>query len=155
MFYILLTLSIILIIIGIVDYKKDSYGTLVNNTIFLWGRTLFVIFAFITLIIWGCYSYDKNTIDKQLLVLEEQNELVLKQIEPIIQKALEYESNTYKELGLSADKLIAVGNIYPDLKNNVFIQTQMQVIINNQKDIRDLKLMKARLGGYRFWIWNK
>lgn len=159
MLYILLISSILLIIIGMITCEKSKYHGvfyhLSDNAAFSWGLALTVISVISLLTVWGSYSYNKYTTDRQLLVLEEQNELVLNQIEPIVQKALEYESSTYKELQISTDKLIALGSMYPNLKDNIFIQTQMQVIIDNQAAIRDLKLVKARLGGYRFWIWNK
>lgn len=152
MIYILIFIGIILCIIGAFE-GTDRYGD--DNCFTIGGFVLTFISIIALIALWGSYTYNKNTIDSRLEVIEEQNAIILAQVEPVVQKALEFESNTYKELKINSEKLIALGNMYPNLKDNTFIQTQMQVIINNQTVIKDLKLVKARMNGYRFWIWTK
>ena len=88
-------------------------------------------------------------------VLTEQNELVLTQIEPLVQQALNYESNTYKEFKLTPENIVAFGNMYPQLQANSFIQSQINIIVENQKEIKDLKLEIASLNAYRLWLFTK
>lgn len=102
----------------------------------------------ITLIILGGYNNTKTTADKKISVLEKRNEEVVKQIEPLVKQYLDYEISTYKELKPNADKLIALSQ-YPELKGNEFIQTQIQVILENQKKITELNLEKAELNSYK------
>lgn len=152
MIYILIFIGIILCIIGAIE-GTDHYG---DDNCFTMGGTVLITVSVVALIsLWGAYIYDKNTIDSRLEVIEEQNAIILAQVEPVVQKALEFESNTYKELKINSERLIALGNMYPNLKDNTFIQTQMQIIIDNQTAIRNLKLIKAKMNGYRFWIWTK
>lgn len=152
MIYVLIFIGIILCIIGAIE-GTDRYG---DDNCFTIGGTVLIIVSMIALTgLWGSYTYNKNTIDSRLEVIEEQNAIILAQVEPVVQKALEYESNTYKELKINSERLIALGNMYPNLKDNTFIQTQLQIIINNQEIIRNLKLTKAKMNGYRFWIWTK
>jgi hypothetical protein len=73
----------------------------------------------------------------------------------VIQKALDFESNTYKELKVNPETIITISQIYPDLKDNSFIQTQLNVILTNQQQITQLKLNKATLNAFHFWIWSK
>lgn len=152
MIYILIFIGIVLCSIGAIK-GTDRYGD--SNGFTIGGIVLTSISIIGLISLWGAYTYDKNTIDSRLKVIEEQNAIILAQVEPVVQKALEYESNTYKELKINSEKLIALGNMYPNLKDNAFIQTQLQIIINNQAIIRDLKLTKARMNGYRFWILTK
>ena len=100
----------------------------------------------------GCYNSTKTTADRQIVVLEERNELVVKQIEPIVDKYLEYEGNTYKELKLDANIIVSMAN-YPQLKGDEFVQSQIKIILDNQKQITDLKLKKAKLNAYKLWIF--
>ena len=86
-------------------------------------------------------------------ILEQQNEIVISQIEPLVEKALEYESSTYKEL--TPEEIIACGNMYPELKANEFIQTQIQIILKNQEEIKKLKIEKIKLNAFSFWLWTK
>lgn len=152
MIYILLIIGFILLIIGAI-IGKDRFND--DNGFTIGGAVLTVISIIGLCACWGTYSFHKNTIDSRLEVIEEQNTIILAQVEPVVQKALEFESNTYKELKISSERLIALGNMYPNLKDNTFIQTQLQIIISNQSIIRNLKLTKAKMNAYRFWIWTK
>ena len=145
MLYILLIIGLILLIIGITKYE-DILTSL--------GAGIFVVFLCVTAIAVGVYNYDKTTIDKRLAILEEQNKIVLSQIEPLVQHALEYESNTYKDFKLDAHKLIAFSQMYPDLKANSFLNKQIDIILANQAEIKQLKLDKASLHAYHFWLWT-
>jgi len=100
----------------------------------------------------GAYNSTKTTADKQIAVLEQRNDEVVSQIEPLVKQYLEYESSTYKELKPKADTLIALAN-YPELKGNEFVQTQIHIILENQKKITDLKLEKASLSAYKLWLF--
>lgn len=88
-------------------------------------------------------------------VLNSQNETVLAQIEPLVQQALNYESNTYKEFKLTPENIVTFGNMYPQLQANSFIQSQINIIVENQKEIKDLKLKIASLNAYRLWLFTK
>lgn len=158
MLYLLLLLTAILWIMAAFTSYDNLYnrynnfteqGTFILGT-FVGGTSLIAI-----LCCWGVYSYRTETINSQLEVLESQNTIILSQIEPVIQKALDFESNTYKELKVNPENIITISQIYPDLKDNRFIQTQLNVILNNQQQITQLKLNKATLNAFRFWIWSK
>ena len=101
------------------------------------------------------YNNVKSTAVSKLEVLNEQNEIVLKQIEPLVQQALNYESNTYKEFKLTPENIIAFGSMYPQFQANAFIQSQINIIVENQKEIKDLKLRIASLNAYRLWLFTK
>lgn len=100
----------------------------------------------------GCHNSIKATVDKQIAVLEQRNNEVIAQIEPLVKQYLEYESSTLKDLKINADTVIAIAQ-YPNLKGNEFVQTQINTILENQKKITDLKLDKASLGVYKLWIF--
>lgn len=145
MLYILLAIGLILIILGIAEDEDVLSGI---------GAAIFIVFLFITVIAAGIYNYDKSTIEIRLSVIEEQNQTVLAQIEPLVQQALEYESNTYKDFKLDAAKVIAFTQLYPNLKANDFLNKQIDIILANQEEIKQLKLDKASLNAYHFWLWT-
>ena len=145
MLYILLVIGLILLIVVAIKYE---------DVITCLGASIIVVFLFVTAIVVGFYNYDKTTINSRLVVLEEQNQVVLSQIEPLVQQALEYESNTYKDFKLDAAKIIAFTQLYPDLKANNFLNKQIDIILANQEEIKQLKLSKATLNAYHFWLWT-
>ena len=101
------------------------------------------------------YNNVKSTAASKLEVLNEQNEIVLAQIEPLVQQAMNYESSTYKEFKLTPENIVAFGNMYPQLQANSFIQSQINIIVENQKEIKDLKLKIASLNAYHLWLFTK
>lgn len=158
MLYLLLVFAVILWIITAFisfDDVSNRYRDFTEQGTFISGSFIGGISIIAILCCWGVYSYRTETINSQLEVLESQNAIILSQIEPVIQKALDFESNTYKELKVNPENIITLSQIYPDLKDNSFIQTQLSVILTNQQQITQLKLNKATLNAFHFWIWSK
>ena len=142
----------ILLIIGIIGIIWGEFREC-DGILILSFAVSFISFIAI-LVVGATYNYDSTTINNRLVVLEEQNQIVLAQIEPLVQQALEYESNTYKEFKLDAAKVIAFTQLYPDLKANSFLNKQIDIILANQEEIKQLKLDKAALDAYHFWLWT-
>ena len=153
MLYILLFIFIYFIIIGLrqeASYYKDTREVLCGIGI------VFSIITFAATLTAGIkYNSIKSTATVQMEVLNSQNEIVLAQIEPLVQQAMNYESNTYKEFKLTPENIVAFGNMYPQLQANSFIQSQINIIVENQKEIKDLKLEIASLNAYRLWLFTK
>ena len=149
MLYIILFVFIFCIIIS----SKCSYD--LEEILVGIGLVGFIGTIIALLIVVSNYNSIKSTANAQMEVLNSQNEIVLAQIEPLIQQALNYESNTYKEFKLTPENIIAFGNMYPQLQANSFIQSQINIIVENQKEIKDLKLRIASLNAYRLWLFTK
>lgn len=126
-----------------------------NDNIITLGiiSTLLFICVFIVVL---CTLFDyneiKSTVDKQVLILEEKNELVLKQIEPLVEKYLIYENETLSKFKVDANILVAL-SMFPELKGNEFIKSQIDIVIKNQDEITKLKLEKAKLNSYKLWLF--
>ena len=131
-------------------YSSDTTSVVGGVSILLLVVTLLV-----TIVAGVKYNSIKSTATAQLEVLNSQNEIVLAQIEPLVQQALNYESNTYKELKMTPENIVAFSNMYPQLQANAFIQSQINVIVENQKEIKDLKLKIASLNAYHLWLFTK
>lgn len=147
MLYVLIAIGVLLLIIGACSREFAEGLICLSMPIF--------ISTFISLlIVGGIYNYRASTTDSCLAVLEEQNQVVLNQIEPLVQQALNHESSTYKDLKLDAAKVIAFTQLYPDLKANDFLNRQIDIILANQQEIKQLKLNKASLNAFHFWLWT-
>ena len=149
MLYILMGIFVLIFVIGLIIHHNCEYDGIIPLAL---GGTGSVIFLIVWLITIGCYNSTKSTADKQIVVLEERNELVIKQIEPLVDKYLDYEGSTYKDLKLEANIIVSMAN-YPQLKGDEFVQSQIKIILDNQKEITNLKLSKAKLNAYKMWIF--
>lgn len=148
MLYILMGIFVLIFVIGIITLCSGNNGEILLAIGGL-GSVVFLI-AWLTTI--GCYNSTKSTADKQIAVLEERNELIIEQIEPLVDKYLDYEGSTYKDLKLEANVIVSMAN-YPQLKGDEFVQSQIKIILDNQKEITNLKLSKAKLNAYKMWIF--
>ena len=155
MLYILLFIFLCFIIGAIITETNSIYPSETTETVGRVSTLLFVLTLLVTVIAGVRYNTIKSTATAQLEVLNSQNEIVLAQIEPLVQQALNYESNTYKELKMTPENIVAFSNMYPQLQANSFIQSQINVIVENQKEIKDLKLRIASLNAYHLWLFTK
>ena len=155
MLYIILFIFLCFIIGARISERNSRYGSATAETLGGVSIFLFMITLVVTIGIGAYYNSIKSTANTRLEVLNSQNEIVLAQIEPLVQQALNYESNTYEEFRLTPENIVAFGNMYPQLQANVFIQSQINIIVENQKEIKDLKLNIASLNAYRLWLFTK
>lgn len=142
----LFILTIILLIIGFISFR--SYDENVGIGFYIFSAIFFVI----TLIVLACYNETKSTCDKRIAVLEERNEVVLKQVEPIVNRYLLYESETLEKVKVNSENIIAL-SMYPELKGNEFLKSQIDIVVKNQDEITKIKLSKAELNMFKLWIF--
>lgn len=150
MLFIMIGTGIVLVIIGIlIACLKDSD---IGFCFIGGGGLIAFVFTIAMFIVLGTYNSVKTTADRQIAVLEEYNETVLTQIEPLVDKYLHFESNTYGNLKPTASTLISMAN-YPELKGDKFVQEQINTLKENEHEILEHKLDKAKLNAYRLWIF--
>lgn len=151
MIYVILVICLILIILGFILLNNTDCeaGGLVSLGVGGLVGGIFLIALFVCLI---SYNATKSTADSQIKVYEEQNEIVLSQIEPLVEKYLNYEKDTYLSLKVDSNTLVAM-SMYPELKGDEFVQSQIKIIMDNQSKITQLKLDKAKLNVFKFWLF--
>ena len=151
MIYAILGISIIIIVIGALIENNCSYD--MTGGVFLVIGSVFLIISAIALFVClYCRNDIKCTTDNQIIVYEEQNEVIMAQIEPLVEKYLNYEKETYSSFKPDVNTLVAM-SMYPELKGNEFVQSQIKIIVDNQQKITELRLDKAKLKAYKFWIF--
>ena len=155
MLYILLFIFICVIIYGVIHDRCIDHYSEVTDIFVGVGKIVSIVILLIITGVGAEYNFVKSTATAQLEVLNSQNEIVLAQIKPLVQQAMNYESDTYKEFKLTPENIVAFSNMYPQLKAHSFIQSQINIIVENQKEIKDLKLKIASLNAYRLWLFTK
>ena len=143
MLYVMLVISILMVIGGVLlEIDEFAFIGIVSNIAIVIG--IFSVLA--------SYNSTKTTAVEKIKVLEERNKEVLSQIEPVVNKYLEYESSTLKSLKLNTTTVVAL-SMYPELKGNTMLQEQLNIIKANQREITELKLDVAGLKSYKMWIF--
>ena len=126
MIYIILGVCVILLILGfiLIYLNHDDAGI----SFVCVGGIIGAIFTIVLLITLGCYNSTKSTADSQIKVYEEQNDIIMAQIEPLVEKYLNYEKETYSTLKVDSNTLVAM-SMYPELKGDEFVQSQIKIIM--------------------------
>lgn len=150
MIYVLMGFSIFVIILGVLLFKADNEEC--GCALSVLGSMLFIIVLIIFVCLLARYNSIKSSAKEQITVYEEQNKIVLEQLEPLVNKYMHFEKNTFKDLKLSSERLLLLSQAYPELKSNTFVETQINVILYNQREISKLKLSMAKLNAYKLWI---
>lgn len=154
MLFIFFGIAVAAIIIGIVIATKVDGGfDGVGGVIAGLGALFTVIWFIILLIVVGRYNAIRSTALNKIAVYQEQNEVCLAQLEPLVDKYVTFEKDIVTSVAPSSEKLLLLNSAYPELKSDQFVQTQINTILNNQAKIRDYRLSLANLDSYKLWIF--
>ena len=97
-----------------------------------------------------CVSFTR-TIDDKIAMYQEENSKIESQIEVVVEKYMEYESDTFAEL--SSESIVTLATVYPELKSNELVQGQIELYIKNNEKIIKLKESKINAGVARWWLY--
>ncbi len=93
-----------------------------------------------------------STIEERIAMYEEQNAEIEGQIETVVKEYQEYESGIMTEVG-DKDSYITLVSLYPELKADALVSKQIEVYLNNNRTIVDLKNQKLNEKVYRWWLY--
>ena len=110
--------------------------------------------AAITIIAFVIVAYDFSTsmvIDEKIAMYTEENQKIENQIDLIVSEYMEYESGTFEEL--QADSSIAMVSLYPELKADELVQTQIATYQSNNMKLKELKEAKINARVSKWWLY--
>ena len=147
MLIILILLSIAIIILGLFVYQNDK-----EIGIFITGAGIIgFIIKIIGLICCISSLVGARVIDQRIELYQNKNKEIEEKMEIVVKNYMEYEGNTYKEL--KTDSYIQLINLYPDLKADQLVQQQINLYIENNNKIIQLKEEKMNKTIYKWWVY--
>lgn len=147
MLIILILISIAIIILGLFVYPNDEeIGTFITGA----GIIGFII-KIISLICCISSLVGARVIDQRIELYQNKNKEIEEKMEIVVKNYMEYEGNTYKEL--KTDSYIQLINLYPDLKADQLVQQQINLYIENNNKIIQLKEEKMNKTIYKWWVY--
>ena len=82
---------------------------------------------------------------------EEENTKIEQQIADVVTQYQEYEAGIFTEVAPeSAMTLVA---LYPELKSDTLVQSQIEVYADNNKQIKELKCKAINTSIIRWWLY--
>lgn len=145
MILVILAVCIGIIVVGfLVDEFEASF----------WLVGLGTIMCFITIIatvILGVSISKAKTIDERLVMYEEENAKIEEQVAAVVTQYQEYETDIFTEV--APDSAMTLVALYPDLKSDTLVQSQITLYTDNNAKIKQLRENKIMVSVKRWWLY--
>ena len=151
MILVILVIGILMIILGIVLYDKLDSGKDEIGTIFQIVGTVATIISTIVAIVLLICVLNRVNIDKKIALYEEENAKIEHQIADTVERYQEYETGIFTDI--APESSITLVALYPELKSDTLVQSQIEVYIENNKEIKELKSSAINASVYRWWLY--
>ncbi|MCR5186765.1 MAG: hypothetical protein K6D97_06595 [Clostridia bacterium] len=144
LFVIFLVLSVVFYI---VSENTDSEGSHVVCVV-----SGIIAFILLLLIIWSIFGLaDGITINRELEMYEEENGRIEQQLETTVSNYMQYEATTFKEL--KDTDVVSLVSLYPELQSDKLVQSSIDLYINNNQKIKELKEEQIAISKYKFYLY--
>ena len=153
MILVLLAVGILLTIFAFILDEKccyDTVGHTLSGPILVVG-ILTAIGSFIATIVLLLGIIDDTTIDEKIAMYYEENTKIEAQVDDIVERYMEYESETFKVS--PDDSPLVIASLYPELKSNTLVESQIEVYVENNEKIKELKEGLIGAGARRWWLY--
>ena len=151
MILVILVIGILMIALGTVLYDKLDCGKDEIGTMFqIAGTVVTIISTIVTIVLLVCVLNRVN-IDKKIALYEEENTKIEQQISDAVKQYQEYETGIFTEV--SPEDSITLVALYPELKSDTLVQSQIEVYVENNKTIKELKSSAINAPVYRWWLY--
>ena len=164
MLTILFIIFLIAIIIGykLLVYSNESYRN-IDKILSFFSFTTVVLSIFSEIIvvvgIIGCaIGISRLKVSDELIkVYETENSNIQKQVSEIVENYKTYEKDSYTEslekINIKDTDILVLAQLYPDLKSNDLVKTQIKIYNENNKKIKQIKEEKLNNEICKWWLY--
>ena len=104
------------------------------------------------LVLWSIFGLaDGITINRELEMYEEENGRIEQQLETTVSNYMQYEATTFKEL--KDTDVVSLVSLYPELQSDKLVQSQIDLYINNNQKIKELKEKQIAISKFKFYLY--
>ncbi len=149
MLILLFIIFVVLFILGsiFIDKYHHEFSRFVIQSCTACGA----IVALIAFIFVACNLSEIMVIDEKIAMYTEENKNIEKQIDTIISEYMEYESGTFEKL--KSNSSITLVSLYPELKSDELVQSQIATYQANNAKLKELKELKINCHIYKWWLY--
>lgn len=143
-----IVLGIIAAFVGIAVHDAD-HEVLGGVFGFIGGSVFFVAAIALCLTIKPCV--ETGTLDDRIAMYQEENSKIEQQIAEVVTQYQEYEKDIFTEV--SPDSAMTLVALYPELKSDTLVSSQIEVYVKNNETIKSLKEQQINGRLYRWWVY--
>lgn len=144
-------MAILLIVIGIILFVVACCANGVDSEV--WGFFSFSFFAIGIFIAIVCTVklVNNRDVDDRIAMYEEQNAEIESQVETAVKLYMSHEDEVFESA--TPDSYITLVSLYPELKSDSIMQKQIDVYIDNNTKICELKEEQIKAQRSKFWFY--
>lgn len=143
MLIVLMILTICAVVISIITNLDDNWdidGKFIVSSLGAIGLGILDTIV----IVWSIfYMIDGITATPKIEMYEEENTKIEEQIDTLVKQYMEYEGKTLTEF--KSESSITLVSLYPELKSDDLVSKQIEVYIENNNKIKQLKEDKINM----------
>lgn len=144
LFIILLATGIIFSVLGNVQNEEGwFYGSI---------APYFVSIILLVAIVLGTIDLSQGrVIDNKIAMYQEENTRIETTVTTTVEKYLEHEYQIFDSLqGEDIQTLLVV---YPEINSNELVKRQVEIFVENNNKIKELKEQKLNIEVWKFWVY--
>lgn len=138
----LFLISLIVIVVIYRDTRDEC--TIIMPTMICFGLTIVVAISM-------CNVIGGRVIDSKIAMYQEENKNIETQMDVLVEKYMNYESETLGEL--KGESSITLVSLYPELKADELVKQQVKVYTSNNSLIKELREKKINLSTWKWWLY--
>lgn len=93
-----------------------------------------------------------RVIDEEIDLYQTQNTEIENKVETVVKEYMQHENKTFKELKTN-ESYITLVTLYPELKSDKLIESEINLYEENNKKILSLKEQKINETIYKWWLY--
>lgn len=144
LFVILLTTAIVFTALGVIrDEEGWFYGSV---------APYFISIILLIAIVLGAVDLSQGrVIDNKISMYQEENTRIETTVTTTVEKYLEHEYQIFDSLqGEDIQTLLVV---YPEINSNELVKRQVEIFVENNNKIKELKEQKLNIEVWKFWVY--
>lgn len=113
-----------------------------------------VVLVIVTAIAFACIigpCVTSTTVDERIAMYQEENTKIEEQIATAVRQYQEHEKDIFTEV--SPDSAMTLVALYPELKSDSLVASQIEVYVKNNEKIKELKEQAINAHLYRWWVY--
>lgn len=143
MFILLFVIAVALIVLAVLNKDlADGFGILGGLIGFI---ALIGIFVNIGFLVYG------RTLDDKIAMYEQENTAIEQSVDVLVKDYYRHESDTYSSL--TPENAVLFASAYPELQSNELATKQLEIYVENNNKIKELKEDQINLSRNRFWLY--
>lgn len=116
------------------------------------GFGLFIsVVALIGIIINIGILINGRTLDDKIAMYEQENAAIEQSVDVLVKDYYRHEFDTYSSL--TPENAVLFASAYPELQSNELATKQLEIYVENNNNIKELKKDQINLSKNRFWLY--